>query len=227
MYSQLTGRLKKRVVNASSLAHPGENQNAQIAGLLSGTRIATPDGWSPVQTIGVGDEVLTFDAGLQKVTHIEWVRLWDGKGTCPRAFWPLTVPSGVLGNSKELKILPGQNVMIESDIAEKYFGDPFSLIPAEATEGLHGVVRTPPEHAYFVVLLHFAQEQIVYSQSGALLFCPAFEDGAMSGANHNPKPNYTSLPMDKARLLAKHLGDEDTAACTYHPQGFGAAAVPA
>ena len=39
--------------------------------------------------------------------------------------------------------------------------------------------------------------------------------------------SYSALPMHEARYLAEHLGDPDTAACTYHPQGFGAAAVPA
>ena len=226
MLNQKVGELKNKSVAGSNLPQPIEHQETQLAGLLSGTRVATPMGWSPVQTIGVGDEVLTFDCGLQEVTKVDLIRLWDGKGTCPRRFWPLEVPPKAFGNRMAFHVLPGQTIIIESDMGEKLFGDPFSLIPAGATEGFRGVKRVSPEHAYFVVLLHFAQEQVVYSQSGALLFCPAFDNG-LPEATATKSTTYSALPMQEARYLAEHLGDPDTAACTYHPQGFGAAGVPA
>lgn len=226
MLNQKVGELKKKSVVGSNLPQPIEHQETQLAGLLSGTRVATPVGWSPVQTIGVGDEVLTFDCGLQEVTKVDLIRLWNGKGTCPSRFWPLEIPAKALGNRATTHVLPGQNLMIESDAAEALFGDPFTLIPAGATEGIRGVKRTPPEHAYFVVLLHFSQEQVVYSQSGALLFCPAFDDTPPELVT-TKTTSYSALPMHEARYLAEHLGDQDSAACTYHPQGFGAAGVPA
>lgn len=227
MFNQKVEDLKKNAVAETGLSASDEKPKAQIAGLLSGTRVATPIGWSPVQTIAAGDEVLTFDAGLQKVVKVERIRLWNGKGTCPRRFWPLEIPAGALGNSTDLHVLPGQNLMIESDAAEQLFGDPFALIPASATEGVRGIARTPPEHAYKVVLMHFAQDQVIYSKSGMLLFCPSADAAFDQPPSAEDQPTYSVLPMDEARRLAVHLDEEDTAACTYHPQGFGAAGVPA
>lgn len=222
MFNEFTGRLEKKVRSASSLIQPDDGSDVQLAGLLSGTRVATPMGWSPVQTISIGDEVLTFDSGLKRVDDIEWIRLWDGKGTCPKNLWPITIPAGIFGNTKALQVLPGQNILVESDAAEKLMGDPFALIPAHAAEGLEGFERTPPEHAYFVVLLYFEKSQVIYSQNGALLYCPAIADSASEAED-----TYTFLPLKKAQFLAAHLIEHESAACTYHPQGFRAAAVPA
>ncbi|HBS49525.1 MAG TPA: hypothetical protein DEA05_05275 [Rhodobacteraceae bacterium] len=53
-------------------AEPGGGAGTLITGnarLLDGTRVATRQGWHPVETLCLGCEVLTFDHGLQPVEH--------------------------------------------------------------------------------------------------------------------------------------------------------------
>lgn len=197
------------------------------AGLVSGTKVATVMGWRPVEAIAEGDKVLTFDAGLQTITKVTRIRLWSGQETCPQQFWPLEVPAGALGNREAMKVLPGQNIMVESDAAEDIYGDPFTLIPAEAVEGLYGVERTKPQDDIEVIVLHFASDQVIFAANGALFFCPAFTDMVDAAFAEEARPFYSVLPMDEARFLVNRLEDEIAAACSHSPQDVWAAAVPA
>jgi len=198
------------------------------AGLMGGTKVATAMGWRPVEAIAEGDKVLTFDAGLQTITKVDRIRLWSGQDSCPRQFWPLEVPAGALGNREAMRVLPGQNIMIESDAAEQLYGDPFTLIPAEAVEGLHGVDRTPPQYDIEVIILHFSADQVVFSESGTLFFCPASTDIVQAAAMEEPRPFYSVLTMDEARFLAVQIEEEVSLADPTHPQHSGwAKAVPA
>ncbi|WP_135506254.1 Hint domain-containing protein [Roseovarius aestuariivivens] len=198
------------------------------AGLIAGTSVATAMGWRPVEAIAEGDKVLTFDSGLQTVHKVSRIRLWSAEDDCPRQFWPLEVPAGALGNRDVMHVLPGQNVMIESDAAEDLYGDPFSLIPAEAIEGTNGVERVPPQGDIEVIVLHFADDQIVFANNGALFFCPACHDVLQAAASsEQARPHYAILPMDEARFLAVHLEEEATTDRTYSPQDVWAAAAPA
>lgn len=195
---------------------------------MSGTRVATAMGWRPVEAIAEGDKVLTFDAGLQTIHKISRIRLWSAEETCPRHFWPLEVPAGALGNRELMHVLPGQNVMIESDAAEDLYGDPFSLIPAEAVEGTNGVERVPPQGDIEVIVLHFAEDQIVFANNGALFFCPACHDVLQAAAmDGGACQHYAILSMDEALFLAVHLEDEKAAKRAPSPRDAWAAAAMA
>lgn len=147
-----------------------------MSGIVASTRVATAMGWREVGALQAGDMVLTFDGGLQKVAGITRRRLWDGMSPCPQAFWPLMVPAGVLENAKPVMLLPRQGVMLESDLAEELYGDPFALIPAAALEGTAGIERIYPNDPIDVISVHFDIDQVIFAEQGALLFCPAGQD---------------------------------------------------
>lgn len=202
-----------------------ENSDATAVntGLIAGTKVATGMGWRAVEAIAEGDKALTFDGGLQTVTKVSRIRLWSGQDTCPRQFWPLEIPAGALGNREMMKVLSSQSIMVESDAAEDLFGDPFTLIPAEAIEGLYGVARTPPQEDVEVIILHFASDQVVFADNGALFFCPAFADMIDAAFAQETEPFYSVLSMDEARFLAVHLEEEIVAACAHSPEEVWAA----
>jgi hypothetical protein len=186
-------------------AHHGygaDTAEGETAGLAQNTMIATAMGWRPAEGIVAGDKVLTFDNGLQTVTKVTRTRLWEAVGDCPREFWPLEVPRGVLGNREVMHLLPHQTVMIESDAAEDLYGDPFSLIPAVALEGMRGIHRVPPAFDFEVVQLHFAEEQVVFSQNGTLYLCASSRDIIDSVFEESKDPIYRILPVAEARNLA-------------------------
>lgn len=179
-----------------------------MSGLVSGTRVATERGWQPVQRVSAGDRVLTFDAGLQRVTRVTR-HGFPEPGACPLAFWPIEVPEGVLGNREVMHLMPQQTIMVESDTAEDLYGDPFSLLPAAAMDALTGSRRVPPQDGFEVVRLHFATEQVVFARDGLLFLCPSSRDMVAAAWEAPQDPLYAILPLDEARFLAGRIADED------------------
>lgn len=137
-------------------------------GIVSTTPIATPLGWVPAASLRAGQQVLTFDTGPQPVVAARIVDLGAGG----MAHWPLLVPPWALDNRDEVILLPEQKVLIEADLAETLYGDPFAMIPAQALEGWRGITRWRPPQGSAAVVLEFEAPQVVYASRGILLSCP-------------------------------------------------------
>ncbi|MFK7938837.1 MAG: Hint domain-containing protein [Roseovarius sp.] len=178
------------------------------SGLITGTRVATGLGWRKVEALGEGDMVLTFDAGLQRITKITREVIWNEARACPQRFWPLNVPAGALGNRDALTILPDQYVMVESDAGEDLFGDPFSLIPASALVGVNGIAAVPAQHGLEAIVLHFENDQVVFAETGVLYYCPS-ACGLLDRvvATHSTAP-YVALTQEDADVLVMCIENE-------------------
>lgn len=176
--------------------------DSQTTGIVAGTRVATSIGWRAVEAVCEGDQVLTFDGGLQTVIGV--TRHFLSTQSASPTSWPLHVPAGVLGNRQPMHILPAQAILIESDTAEECLGDPFALIPAAAMDGFRGIDRSRPADWIEVVELHFAQDEIVFANIGALFLCRARRDLLSDVA----MPVYDVLPMEQADMLVDLLDME-------------------
>lgn len=187
----------------------GQNQlpvlDAQTSGLVAGTKVANRAGWVPVETIEVGEKVLTFDGGLQTVIAVTRNNLMSDPESV--SSWPMDVPAGALGNREAMTILPHQPVMIESDTAEELTGDPFALIPAAALDGLRGISQTRPSEWVEVIQLHFAKDEVVYANIGALFLCRALDDFNADAASCG----YGVMHLPAAQDLVDCLRYEDEA----------------
>ena len=177
--------------------------DARTSGLVSGTKVATKAGWTFVENVQVGQQVLTFDGGLQTVVAL--TRHVLIANTNDIASYPMTVPAGALGNIEKMTILPNQPVMIESDLAEEMTGDPFALVPATSLIGVRGIVQERPASHIEVIQLHFAQDEIVFANIGALFLCRAQAD-LMSDMGQS---NYEILPVDQAKDLTDCLAIQE------------------
>ncbi|MEM9350850.1 MAG: Hint domain-containing protein [Pseudomonadota bacterium] len=178
------------------------------SGLLHSTRVATRMGWREVEALTVGDDVLTFDNGMQKITAIERVINWPDHNTCPDHAAPYEVPVGVLGNKERIWMLPNQLVVVESDLAEELTGDPFALIPVAVLDGLKGIKRVAPRAPHLVVVLHFEDDQIIYAGDGALVFAQA--EGFMLDHIYG-EFDYEPLDGAQAQAVADDLRARDVA----------------
>lgn len=91
-----------------------------------GTRIATPEGTRPVETLAVGELVLTRDDGPQP---IRWIgnRAVPGRG----ALAPVAIAAGTLGNRRRLLVSPQHRLLIGGWRAELLFGQPEVLVAAK------------------------------------------------------------------------------------------------
>lgn len=175
-------------------------------GMGGGIVVATSVGWQKLSDIRVGQGVLTFDGGLQRVVAARTAPAWSGPGLCPRNLWPVEVPQGALGNRELMKLAADQPIQIESDAAEAQGDDPFALIRARALDGVRGICRVPPAPSEILITLSFELEQIVFVAGGALMHCPAaapdLMDCAVSGAR------YRVHDMQDALRIAQGLSDD-------------------
>jgi len=180
-------------------------------GILAGSLVATSDGWAEVESLAPGDSLLTFDAGPQRLAEVRHARMSMPATDWPIAHWPLQVPAQALSNRQALRILPGQLILIESDIAETMFGDPFALLPARALEPWRAIMPCPPHAGETAYFLAFEREQLVYVNGGALLHCPAqIEQDFMAEGQGSP---YVPLSLASAReLIAAIIAEEVGAA---------------
>lgn len=191
---------RKDVWGRSLVAEAGLLAEATLAelasGLMAGTQVATQMGWRDVAAIAVGDLVLTFDGGMQAVAAVERQTFSTGGDLAPADTWPIFVPAEALGNRDDMFLLPQQSVMIEADAAEEVFGDPFAMIPVLALEGFRGITRVPPAEQIELITLAFAQDEVVFVNTGALIHCPKSRDILDTSLSL-----YSALPLEAAKAL--------------------------
>lgn len=193
-----------------NVAYIGQQQPECLAdcpqGIVAGTKVATPQGWRVVEAVAPGDQVLTFDGGMQTVVQVKREVIYANADTDTPESWPLTVPADALGNAAPLTLMPKQAVLVESDTAESVFGDPFAMLPAEALDGFRGITRCKPHGRFEVVVIQFARDEVIFANVGALFFCPRAVD--MLEVASEPA-DYNVMPLEQADLLVSFLEEED------------------
>lgn len=169
-------------------------------GMLAGTKVATSLGWRPVQAVAAGDLVLTFDNGMQRVSHVQTHILDLPQHTFDAEDCPLYVPAGALGNLADLIVMPGQSVLVESDLAEDMLGDAFVAVSASALVGIDGIRPVLPADRFTVVTLHFARDEAIFGAGGVLFVCAG--RGDMMQDLYEAR-SYPVLPEDMARMIVQ------------------------
>lgn len=195
-------------------------------GILTGTQIATDRGWCAAGALSPGDLVQTFDNGLCRLVEVH--RAVTSVAPCdwPLAHWPLRVPRGAMGNADDLRLLPGQPVLLESDLCDDRYGDPFALVPARALEDWQGIAPERPGDTESAVVLIFDEDQVVYARSSVLLFCPGLAGQALTPDREAAAP-YHALSLPDARDLVAALIALDPGPADADPGCAGQAAAAA
>lgn len=117
-----------------------------------GTLILTPSGERPVESLKVGDEVVTYDHGPMPILWISHsIRSWPGSADTEK---PIQIKSGALGNGspiRDLVVSPQHKVLVDGFSSEH---DEL-LVPAKGLAGLPGVrVMNGRKHViYYHVML--------------------------------------------------------------------------
>lgn len=173
-------------------------------GIVSTTPIATPAGWVPASSLYPGSRVLTFDHGPQAIIAASIHPL---NAHFP-ALWPLLVPAWALDNREDLVLLPEQKLLVEADVAEELYGDPFALIPAAAMDGWRGISRWRPSAGMAAVVLTFDNPQIIYASRGVMLSCAGDPFAAIDWRT----PDHAAYSITQARHLVACLMAEEAGA---------------
>lgn len=171
---------------------------AGAPGLLAGSLVETMSGWRPVESLTRGMRVATYDGGFCPLLRVERRHLWPVAGA-----HLIHVPGGALDNCSDFALMPGQQVLIASDIAEAVLDSAAVLVPAATLVGYRGIARQPLSRPTEVLSLIFASEEIVYVNSGALIHCAA--DGTPEHAagldRRQGAAFFESLAADRAAAL--------------------------
>jgi hypothetical protein len=174
-------------------------------GLLPGSLLATESGWKTVETIAPGDRVLTFDNGAQPVVRVHKITVPQAS-IPPHKAYTMVVPMGALGNRRELRLLASQEVLIESDMAEEEFGDPFVMIQALMLEGFFGIHRAPIDQDLTIYMVTFASEQLIHVAGAALVTArPESDFAPLSVHALSEIRTYPRLTLEQLRRIADSL----------------------
>lgn len=200
-----------------ALGHAPLPAGLHAGGLISGTLVATEHGWRTVDRIAPGDQVLTFDHGLIAVHDVRRRSLAPVNAHEKPEMWCLHVPPGALGNRSAFGLLPSQNVLIESDLAEAMLGDPFVMMTAQSLLGFSGITRARLDPMDTVATLVFEHEQVVHVAGSALLHCPGAPD-AVRLPEGPAQGNYPRLSPLREQQLATWMKRGETCASLHIAQ---------
>ncbi len=167
LFKRMDGALGDRLSGNARLVNTG------TGGLLAGTHVASNLGWRPVEALAVGDQVLTFDHGMQVITGLQRDTLVAGSGAVTALRAPVYIPADALFNRAPMWVMPDQGVLIESDLLEQQFGDPFAIVPACTLDGYRGIERVRPGARMELIRPQFSGDEVIYAEAGAMAYCPA------------------------------------------------------
>ncbi len=151
--------------DADGVSKIGGDDDITIPCFTSGTLIDTADGPKAVETLSVGDLVLTRDAGFLPV---QWLGTRAISGTeLARTpdFAAVIIRAGALGNDlpqRDLRVSPWHRLLICGQRAELMFGEHEVLVPAIYLVGQPGFERDDAPVTYVHIM--FDTHQIVRSE---------------------------------------------------------------
>ena len=84
MQQWMSGFAQNGVQRIVDVTGSGQCGSVGVLGMnIVGTRVRTDIGWCPVETLGAGDLVQTFNRGPQSILRADRVILWAGGDDCP------------------------------------------------------------------------------------------------------------------------------------------------
>lgn len=200
----MTFQVKRFGLSGNDRAIRAETAPAnRLDGLVSGTVVATRQGWRRVEDLAVRDQVLTLDHGLQPIVAIQRNSYWTtGQAASPAAI-PLHVPGGALGNETALYLMPDQKILLEH-ASDANRDDPYRVMKADVLDGVNGISRMAARTRLEVTRLNFGREALVYVDGAVLAYCAGSEEPTTT-AKAQPDPLQTLRETQTLRRMVRHL----------------------
>ena len=110
------------------------------------------------------------------------------------------MPKGALGNAAPLTLLPGQQILVESDLAEDIFGDPF-IAEARHLAGQEGVSSASASTFAAVTLHPTAIRPYGFGAGGVMIVCAGRAD-LLQARGARP---YPVIAADGRRILSDRV----------------------
>jgi hypothetical protein len=143
----------------------------------SGTLIKTVEGERRVETLAVGDRVLTRDNGFQEIRWIGQRHFSHEALLETRSLAPILIPAGSLGiglPARDLVLSPEHRVLVGNAWTQLMFAEDEVLIPAKTLRSFPNVQRIIPEEGISYVNFLFRSHELVQSDG---LWTESFQPG--------------------------------------------------
>ena len=143
-----------------------------LGGIVAGTLVEGECGWVAAESLRIGDRLQTLDGGLARIHGL------DRRVLAAQAETSLIhVPGGFYDACHDLWLVPGQHVLIDT-VQDADQTAPYVLVPAIALTCDQAIRHSFPGVAIEVITPLFADEEVIFANSGVLLHCPSVIDGA-------------------------------------------------
>ncbi|MFC3180435.1 Hint domain-containing protein [Cypionkella sinensis] len=142
-----------------------QNIEKVIACFTPGTMILTEQGKVAIETLAVGDLVLTRDNGFQPIRWIGQRTLSAADLVAVPQFNPVQIASGALGGGlpeRTMQVSPQHRMLINTPRAELLFGEAEVLAAAVHLVGRPGITRATPDQVSYIHLL-FDEHELIYA----------------------------------------------------------------
>ncbi len=139
-----------------------------IVCFAEGTQILTEDGPVLVDSLQVGDQVLTIDNGLQSIRWIGSHALTDIDLALRPNLRPIRIRAGALGRGmpdSDLRVSPQHRILVRSIVAKRMFGVSEVLIPAKKLLDMDGIDIDTGASAVTYFHFLFDRHEIVFSNA--------------------------------------------------------------
>ena len=182
------------------------NRMAIARGVYGPTKVATPTGWRCAASLTVGDCVLTVANGARPIRQIDTVFVEADHAP----LWSMHLPARGFGAITALSLPPHQPLLIETDQALPFCGEPFALIPALALNGWRGAAPFMADAPEQPLVLRFDKPDMIYAGPGLILGCPGISDQPADWNRLTENPATAELSLSAGRHLVACLIAEDT-----------------
>ncbi|MCC6008865.1 MAG: Hint domain-containing protein [Rhodobacteraceae bacterium] len=179
-----------------------ENIENIVPCFTPGSLIATARGEVPVETLRVGDKVITRDNGLQEICWFGRKDLTHDLLARAPHLRPVLIRKGSLGRGlpeRDMLVSPNHRVLVANERTNLYFGEKEVLVAAKHLVGANAPISVVPEASAYIHFM-FERHEVVLSDGA---WTESFQPG-----------DYTLRGIDKAQRaeiieLFPELGTSD------------------
>lgn len=108
-----------------------------------GTLVRTVEGPRAIETLVVGDAIVTRD-GPKRVARLDIMRRGRSEWTYDRLSWPVRVPVGSLGNVRPMRLSPDQRILLSGRTVARMCGVEEVSVALRDLVGLRGLIVERP-----------------------------------------------------------------------------------
>ncbi len=219
------------VVSVSDFSDLSENSDATVprdavtarrGGLLHGTKVATNNGWKPVERIVAGDHIRTLDHGFKEVRRVSINRVTVPLGETRAENLPVFVPARVTDNGRPVWLMPEQGIAVDLNRLDPETQG-LSVVPARLLSGKCQLKSRAPGSSFAVSTLFLEQDEVICVEGGLQAYCPSGRFNMHTASDHKL---YSVADEDTAIAYVNMIATKGDLSALAHSLGALPAPIP-